>query len=50
MNFDHCVFEAAQRALDMGDMPDDLLPLVIVSEVARLRGPESDALGRHAWP
>lgn len=48
MNFDHCVFAAAQRALDMGDMPDELLPLIIVSEVAQLRGLESEARGAPA--
>lgn len=45
MNFDQCVIEAAQRALDMDGLPDDLLPLVIVSEVAHLRYLDSEAVG-----
>lgn len=49
MNFDHCIFEAAQRALDMNDVPDDLLPLVIVSEASYLGGLESDGLGAAPW-
>ncbi len=50
MKFDHSIFEAAQRVMDMGDTPDDLLPLVIVSAVAHLGGLESDALRPRAWP
>lgn len=45
----NCVFEAAQRALDMNDVPDDLLPLVIVSEAACGVGLESDTLGVAGW-
>lgn len=50
MNFDYCVFETAQRALDMNDVPDDLLPLVIVSAVAHIGGLESDAPWSRARP
>lgn len=46
MNFDQCIFEAAQRTFDMDDLPDELLPLVIVSAVAQAATLESDALGR----
>lgn len=49
MNIDQCVFEAAQRALDMDGLPDDLLPLVIVSEVAHLSGLDSEAMGSSVW-
>jgi len=49
MKFDLCIFEATQRALDMSDLPDDLLPLVIVSEAAYLSGLESDTVGATAW-
>lgn len=49
MNIDQCVFEAAQRALDMDGLPDDLLPLVIVSEVAHLSGLDSEAMGAAVW-
>ncbi|MBN9368922.1 MAG: hypothetical protein J0H59_18105 [Comamonadaceae bacterium] len=49
MNFDHCVFEAAQRALDMDSLPDDLLPLVIVSEVAARTGLDSEPRWATAW-
>ena len=36
---------ATQRALDWDDLPQDLLPLVIVSEAAQLSALDSDALG-----
>ena len=49
MNFDHSVFEAAQRVLDMDGVPDELLPLVIQSEVALRMGPESEAGAARAW-
>ena len=35
---------ATQRALDGDDLPQDLLPLVIVSEAAHLSALDSDAL------
>lgn len=49
MNIDHCIYQAAQRALDWDDLPEDLLPLVIISEVAHLNATESDGLGRGSW-
>ena len=49
MNFDYYVAEAAQRALDMDGLPDDLLPLVIVSEVARLSPISDDLSGHGVW-
>ena len=35
---------ATQRALDRDDLPQDLLPLVLVSEAAHLSALDSDAL------
>ena len=49
MNFDHCIFEAAQRVLDMDGLPDELLPLVIISEVAPLHGLDSGPLAGTGW-
>ena len=49
MTIDQCVFEATQRALDMDGLPDALLPLVIVSEVAHLSGLDSEAMGSAVW-
>lgn len=40
---------ATQRALDWDDLPEDLLPLVIVSEAARLSAPDADAMGHASW-
>jgi hypothetical protein len=40
---------AMQRALDWDDIPEDLLPLVIISEVAHLSATDSDAMGHPAW-
>ena len=36
---------ATQRALDWDDLPQDLLPLVIVSQAAHLSALDSDVLG-----
>lgn len=49
MNIDHCIRTATLRALDWDDLPDQLLPLVIVSEVAQLSGLENEAMGHSAW-
>lgn len=47
MNYDDCITIATQRALDWGDLPDELLPLVIASEAAALAGGDSGR--RWAW-
>ncbi len=49
MNIDYCIYEAAQRALDWLALPDELLPLVIISEVAHLKGHDSESIGFTAW-
>lgn len=49
MNIDHCIYQATQRALDWDDLPEDLLPLVIVSEVAHLKALDSEAMGHRPW-
>jgi len=49
MNFEDCIFDAAQRALDMEGLPDRLLPLVILSEVAALAGSDSVPQAGAGW-
>ncbi len=40
---------ALQHALDWSDLPEDLLPLVIVKEASHLSATDSDAMGRTTW-
>ncbi len=40
---------AVQRALDWEDIPEDLLPLVIVTEASHLSATDSDAMGHATW-
>jgi hypothetical protein len=40
---------ATQRALDWSDLPEDLLPLVIVSEAAQLSVADSESMGYAVW-
>lgn len=40
---------AMQRALDWDDLPEDLFPLIVVSEAANLCANDSDAMGHPAW-
>lgn len=49
MNFEDCIFDATQRALDMDGLPDSLLPLIIFSEVAALAGPDGGPLAGAGW-
>lgn len=49
MNFDYCVIEATQRALEMEGVPDELLPMVIINEVAHASALESEAMGSAVW-
>lgn len=49
MTFQDSISTAVQRALDWDDLPEDLLPLVIVSEVAHLSATDSDAMGHATW-
>ena len=49
MNFDYCVIEAAQRALEMEGVPDELLPMVIISEIHHASALESEAMGCSVW-
>jgi hypothetical protein len=49
MTYLDSISTAVQRALDMGDIPEDLLPLMIVSEAAHLSATDSDAMGRATW-
>lgn len=49
MTYLDSISTAVQRALDWSDIPEDLLPLVIVSEAAHLSATDSDAMGRVTW-
>ena len=49
MTYLDSISTAVQRALDWSDIPEDLLPLVIVSEAAHLSATDSDAMGRAIW-
>jgi hypothetical protein len=49
MTYLDSISTALQRVLDWDDIPEDLLPLVIVSEAAHLSATDSDAMGRSAW-
>ncbi len=49
MTYLDSISTAMQRALDWDDLPEDLLPLVIISEVGHLKGLESEAMGGATW-
>ena len=40
---------AMQRALDWDDLPEDLFPLIVVSEAANLCATDSDVMGGSTW-
>lgn len=46
MNYLDCLCDAANRALEWSDLPEALLPLVIISEATLNSERESDAI-RH---
>ncbi|WIT12910.1 hypothetical protein PFX98_04690 [Paucibacter sediminis] len=48
MNYLDCITFAAQHAQDW-DLPNDLLPLVIISEAALLSGHEAGHMGHAPW-
>lgn len=49
MTYLDSISTAMQRALDWDDLPEDLLPLVIISEVAHLSATDYDTMGGSAW-
>jgi hypothetical protein len=49
MTYLDSISTAVQRALDWGDIPEDLLPLVIVSEASHLSAADADAMGHQTW-
>lgn len=49
MTYLDSISTAMQRALDWDDLPEDLFPLVIVSEVAHLSANDSDTMGGATW-
>ncbi len=49
MTYLDSITTAVQRVLDWDDIPEDLLPLVIVSEAAHLSATDLDAMGHTTW-
>ena len=49
MTYLDSITTAIQRVLDWDDIPEELLPLMIVSEAAKLSATEMDALSHTAW-
>jgi hypothetical protein len=49
MTYLDSISTALEHVLDWGDIPEDLLPIMIVSEVAHLSATDSDAMGQPAW-
>lgn len=48
MSYIDCIATAAHSIADW-EVPDDLLPLTLTNEAARLAGLESDRMGCAAW-
>lgn len=49
MTYHDSIAIATQRALDWDDLPEALLPLVIVSEAAHLSASDSESSGYAIW-
>lgn len=49
MTYLDSIGSAMQRVLDWVDIPEDLLPLMIVSEASHLSATDSDAMGYAIW-
>ena len=49
MTYLDSITTAVQRVLDWDDIPEDLLPLMIVSEASHLSAADSDTLGHATW-
>ena len=49
MTYLDSISTAMQRALDWDDIPEDLLPLMIVSEASHLSATDSDTVGYATW-
>lgn len=49
MTYLDSIGSAMQRVLDWDDIPEDLLPLMIVSEASHLSTMDSDAMGHAIW-
>lgn len=49
MTYLDSITTAVQRVLDWDDIPEDLLPLMIVSEASHLSVTDSDAMGHPSW-
>ena len=49
MTYLDSITTAMQRVLDWDDMPEELLPLMIVSEASHLSATEIDAMSHTTW-
>ena len=49
MTYLDSITTAIQRVLDWDDIPEELLPLMIVSEASNLSATEMDAMSHTAW-
>jgi hypothetical protein len=49
MTYLDSITTAMQRVLDWDDIPEDLLPLMIVSEASNLRVTDLDAMDHASW-
>ncbi len=49
MNYHEIISTAMQRALDWDDLPEDLFPLIVVSEAANLCAMDFDVMGGSTW-
>ncbi len=49
MTYLDSISTAMQRVLDWDDIPEDLLPLMIVSEASHLSANEMDSMGYALW-
>jgi hypothetical protein len=49
MTYLDSISTALEHVLDWNDIPEDLLPLMIVSEASHLSATDSDAMGQATW-
>jgi len=49
MTYLDCIGTALQHVLDWDDVPENLLPLMLLSEASHLSATDSDAMGRTTW-
>lgn len=49
MTYFDSIGTALEHVLDWDDIPEDLLPLMIVTEASHLSATDSDAMGHATW-